>query len=449
MRIIILITCLLLFFSLDAQKTITISAGQTSVTQETKLTLTDNDTARLYVTDYGAVGDGVTDNLAAFEAAIAASPDFLNAGGFANGGNIYIPSGEYAFSAPLVINKSIHLIGEGTWSTPNVILKFPQDSNGIDVTMVDLVKPTQVKISNIRIEQVSGGTAGDGVTINYPVHLDQCRILYFNNGVRISAGAGGDVGNANYSKITYCQITHNGNDGIYTEGADANALLIMGCDISSNTGQGVHHTSLFNSTYLANHFASNSGNAFYDPTGSSQLIGCYFELAGGQVYTNGMIVGGTLPVVPLAADSTPNVHYLSGTGRYYHQFSVQGDGGNLVTVGDNDVTDAIEVLSFFGNGNTEFWYLDTVDQRVAIPAFETTTSDVYFATGFNVHGYGTPNPTYIGSTSSGFLPDATNYEIGDRFIYNNPVAGGAEGVVVVDSSGVNVLREFGSISNNP
>ena len=54
---------------------------------------------------YGAVGDGVTDDLAAFNAAIAAS------GTGSNGATIDVPNGVYYLSGPLHINKAVILKG--------------------------------------------------------------------------------------------------------------------------------------------------------------------------------------------------------------------------------------------------------------------------------------------------------------------------------------------------
>jgi len=48
---------------------------------------------------YGAVGDGVTDDSAAFQSAMNA----VNNSGGAGGGVVYVPSGVYAFSNSLLI----------------------------------------------------------------------------------------------------------------------------------------------------------------------------------------------------------------------------------------------------------------------------------------------------------------------------------------------------------
>lgn len=63
------------------------------------------------VADFGAVGDGVTDDYAAVQAAI----DHLVSRG---GGLLYVPSGTYILSATVsVFNESVHIVGDGPFST--------------------------------------------------------------------------------------------------------------------------------------------------------------------------------------------------------------------------------------------------------------------------------------------------------------------------------------------
>jgi hypothetical protein len=56
------------------------------------------------VKDFGAVGDGVTDDTSEIQAAIDAAPE---------GGAIYFPNGTYAISAALIVDKAITLYGDG------------------------------------------------------------------------------------------------------------------------------------------------------------------------------------------------------------------------------------------------------------------------------------------------------------------------------------------------
>jgi len=58
------------------------------------------------VKDFGAVGDGVTDDLTEIQAAI----DFVEAAG---GGQVFFPAGDYLISAKLTADSDVALVGEG------------------------------------------------------------------------------------------------------------------------------------------------------------------------------------------------------------------------------------------------------------------------------------------------------------------------------------------------
>ena len=62
------------------------------------------------VKDFGAVGDGVTDDTAAIQAAIT----YVNSLG---GGTVYLPQGDYIITAPISIYSNIRFIGAGGEST--------------------------------------------------------------------------------------------------------------------------------------------------------------------------------------------------------------------------------------------------------------------------------------------------------------------------------------------
>jgi hypothetical protein len=62
------------------------------------------------VKDFGAVGDGVTDDTAAIQAAIDAAPF---------GGSVYFPSGKYIISAAITVNKPMTIFGPNAGSIQN------------------------------------------------------------------------------------------------------------------------------------------------------------------------------------------------------------------------------------------------------------------------------------------------------------------------------------------
>lgn len=93
------------------------------------------------VLDYGAVGDGKTDNVDAINAAIKAAQD--------NGGRVYFPSGAYLTSGINIVLKNITIAGEDRWSTSIV-------SNQTDAVF-DL--KTNVTISDIAFKDTTDKSA--------------------------------------------------------------------------------------------------------------------------------------------------------------------------------------------------------------------------------------------------------------------------------------------------
>lgn len=61
------------------------------------------------VLDYGAIGDGIVDDTAAFQAAIDAAYRL-------GGGTVYVPAGQYAIRGTLTVKRSVYLLGE--WYNP-------------------------------------------------------------------------------------------------------------------------------------------------------------------------------------------------------------------------------------------------------------------------------------------------------------------------------------------
>lgn len=59
------------------------------------------------VTDFGAVGDGITDNTQAFQAAM----NSLATSNTSGGGTVYVPSGLFAFDGSLIFPNSVNLVG--------------------------------------------------------------------------------------------------------------------------------------------------------------------------------------------------------------------------------------------------------------------------------------------------------------------------------------------------
>lgn len=119
------------------------------------------------VLDFGAVGDGVTDNVTAFVTAFTEL--------FRNSNTDYrkiliVPNGEYVFSSDLTIPSGVILQGE---SQSNTILNFGASnirfitSTGLELVNFssgdETARPQNVNISNLTIQRTTGQTALTGL----------------------------------------------------------------------------------------------------------------------------------------------------------------------------------------------------------------------------------------------------------------------------------------------
>ena len=247
---------------------------------------------RINVAMFGAVADFVTDDLTAFNAAMATLPS--------TGGEIKIPAGRYYLSATLNLHKTISLSGEGTdWNgAGGTVLRFGNNMNGIVVNHNNTDGDgdgTQGSATGSTIEGItlwsgnvvvngagvvtsySGGTStsGHGIRIRTTgVKLRDIDCAFFGgNGFNVECFAGVSgyfQGNANNFEMSFCQAIYNRGHGFFCKGTDVNAGLISICSSISNGGGGFIDYSFLGNTYQACH-VRDCGKV--DPTGTGGPVG--------------------------------------------------------------------------------------------------------------------------------------------------------------------------------
>lgn len=260
-------------------------AGASSRTVQAKL--------RDYISvkDFGAVGDGVTDD---YPAIMAAINSLTIANGFYPGGpSVYFPPGTYYCSQTINLKKTIRLFGDGSGmqSGGTATLKFAANIPGIVVNRYDtlgaaLESPGTTGgdasiIEGLRLFGGNSGTGAHGIWLRARALIRNCYIIEFGgNGIHIYADTSGTtltLGNANCFHIENVVCILNKGHGIYVKGGDANAGNIFGVDSSNNGGCGIWDSSFLGNTYQGCHTASNgwrgagvhySGNQYMcvDPT---------------------------------------------------------------------------------------------------------------------------------------------------------------------------------------
>jgi len=234
----------------------------------------------LSVKDFGAAGDGSTDDTAAIQAAINAAEVITN-------GIVYFPSGTYKTSSSLNINLNVSLISTGGATIkPTVALTSPCINVGV---IGSTPRTSTAIIENIILDGTA--TTSSGALGFYlwssNVEVRNCQVFGFYSSLVGYQAYTSKVSNCFFTGATntsvYLQrechnfairdsrILYSSGDGIYVQ--SSNSVVISGCDIEQNSGNGIRHDSSggISSRSLIvrdNYFESNGANATTPGTGN-------------------------------------------------------------------------------------------------------------------------------------------------------------------------------------
>jgi hypothetical protein len=242
---------------------------------------------------FGAVGDGVTDDSAAFVAAIA----YLNsiAGNPANNGiykaspKLFIPAGSYYMgTTTLDITHTLIIEGEGgqgfgagggcstmlRWAPNTTAFRF-QAYNTSGATNVDNVNlHTSSAGSYLRDLYIYGpsGSTGllstnglsegeyHGIHVKATIYCDNVMVEGFQGDAlyaHTSIGSGSpNEGQSNLCRYYNC-VFRNSRNGASIQGGDSNAQVFVGCQFVFNRACGVDDQSFLGNTYIHPHAAGN------------------------------------------------------------------------------------------------------------------------------------------------------------------------------------------------
>lgn len=219
----------------------------------------------LSVKDFGATGDGSTDDSAAIQAAI----DALSTAG----GRVFFPSGTYKLGTVLTISSPICLFGEGPDST---FLRTVGDTNAIHLSTSDASYST---ISDMELKPLTSTTTGVGILVSSAstavsfFKIRNVLIRAYNYGINIVTGMTFTI-DACYllDNITSCLQVSN------TISPDNGDFLVSNCVFDSGIG----------GTYAMN-FISGGGMKVIGNKIGHHSIGIYLSLAA-SVVTSDLII---------------------------------------------------------------------------------------------------------------------------------------------------------------
>lgn len=268
----------------------------------------------------------VTDDLPAFEAAIAALNQET---GYAAGGIIHIPAGRYYCSDTVATTSVVHFRGEGSAQSSglNTLIRFAKNRDGFDLGGAgSSLSCVQLWGGNVNVDgtgTVTTYAAGDsptgtGVLVSHDFILvdDVMCALFGEDGFRADATG---IEQANSFIFYRCQAIYNGRHGFVMYGEDANAGKTDTCSAIDNGGYGFYDASFLGNGHFNNH---TRGNGVIDPTGNNNPVGCakyggvgYYVVAGQETAASTTQPGtdesvwATYPNCPLGS----LVEWVSGT----------------------------------------------------------------------------------------------------------------------------------------
>lgn len=244
------------------------------------------------VRDFGAVGDGKTDNIDSWQDAIdSVSP----------GGTVVFPAHQdgssYFFSDTLKITKPVRIIGGGSpglvvddkGSNLSTELVFQSGKSGIRIgAEADKPRPSTWLVENLSIVssdmRSSEQGSGNGIeVVDGFGRMNNVTVSGFgNHGIYLRGGSRVGGGNVNNSYLDRVRVYGCGGDGIRLEGSDCQQILIVKPDIVANYGWGINFNSCSANEVIAPHFDQqyNGSPGIIRDFGNSNTVGFVYAEQG-------------------------------------------------------------------------------------------------------------------------------------------------------------------------
>lgn len=237
---------------------------------------------------FGATGDGLTNDSAAFQAALSILRATAQTGfGYSVGGNrLFVPRGHYFLgTTTLDVTFSLTIEGEGNglMSGGSTVLRWSAGATGIRVQGGRTVGANGTKADDyvggrctirglhLRGGYVHGSTPeGEfhGVHLRDTASVQDCYISQFQgDGLFI-------IGDVNFGNNTNCSevsrsVVESCRNGVYLQGGDANACSFYHVNVSSNRQWGIFDRSFLGNSFFGCHSATNG--TLVDSSGPSVI----------------------------------------------------------------------------------------------------------------------------------------------------------------------------------
>lgn len=255
-------------------------------------TIIESSTIYRNVMDYGAVGDGTTDDTVALQAAIDACTAFET---------LFFPTGVYKITATLTIPVGLRLLGAGAdninYDSATTIHMTTANTTAISATVFE----ADITIENITILGAGGASSGRGLYSSSNTRLRSVRIADFYDAVYIDDSLGVPPSSAFYNHIERSWFVRNTHAGLVLHTKTNNTSISESYFAAQAYGVladgGAFGLRIVNSSFEIHTSVAIS----IDGTGASQstkgvyIAGCYFEQITGTP-TADVLIGPTTRV---------------------------------------------------------------------------------------------------------------------------------------------------------
>lgn len=243
----------------------------------------------LNVKDYGAVGNGTTDDTTSIQAAIDAAADYET---------IFFPTGTYKITATLVIDSPCRLLGAAAypnWYNESTrIVMATANTTAIGLSTFE----SQITVEQLHILGPGGGSSGVGIYSSANVNLWHTKVSGFYDGVYIDDSLGTPPSSAFYNHLTQSWFNGNTNAGVVLH-SNTNNTVVSECYLALNAyglqaDGGGYGLRIVNCSVEANSAAGISidGDGISQSTSGVVISGNYFEqLASGGSPTADISIG--------------------------------------------------------------------------------------------------------------------------------------------------------------
>ena len=377
--------------TLGSDRVTFLQAGTSAVTRTAQAKMRD----MVSVKDFGAVGNGVTDDTAAIQAAIASLPVQI-------GGIVYFPSstGAYICNSTLTWdNKPVILLGAGNGVQPNsgVIIKFPNNVTGLNVLNGSTGYGANSGIENLHIVgSNTGAGTNDGVLIRCNgFKAVNCTAEKFGrHGWHVLSDISGLPSpivsvNANGVLLMQCRGRNNYGDGLHTRGENSNIMTTINFDSSSNAGWGYFLDQLIGGVHICPHESGdNALGAFrFGPNGGrDRIVGGYKEAsatAGVQIDNgnSGYINADFLEMTSSVTDNTPTknnrITWTASADVVTNQLSIGNASGLYARLNSSGILlDLGKVLTLKNPAQNAIWNLSVLADKRAY--LESAQAEPFF-----------------------------------------------------------------------